>query len=103
MCLLPSLLERRLLHHDRVLLEVRGHLPLVGGLRLGDVDECEVGAVAEALVEALDVARPATKRRSGEAAEDEQQRPPAVELGHGDRLEIVGSSYGDGRKWIAGL
>ena len=80
MCLPPALLERRLLRHDRVLLEVRRQLPLVLGVGLGDVDERDVDTVTESLVEALDVTRPATKRRSGEAAEDEQQRPPAVEL-----------------------
>jgi hypothetical protein len=70
-CLSLALLERCLLRHDRVVLEVRGHLPLVLGVRLGDVDEREVGLVPAALVEVLDIARPATKRRSGEAAEDE--------------------------------
>jgi hypothetical protein len=70
-------------------------------MSLGDVDERELGAVTEALVEPLDVARPATKRRSGEAAEDEQQRPTAVELGHGDRLEVGGTSDGQCRKRLA--
>ena len=67
-----AFLERDLLIEDGALLEIRGELPLVRGVGLGDVDEREVGAIAEALEEALDVTRPATKRRSGVAAEDEE-------------------------------
>ena len=64
--------ERELLVEDDAFLEVRCELPFVGGVGFGDVDEREVCPVAEALEEALDVARPATKGRSGVAAEDEQ-------------------------------
>ena len=102
MRLRPTLLERDLLVEDGALLEVRRELPLVGGVGLGDVDEREVGPVAEALEEALDVAGPATKGRSGEAAEDEQQRPVADELRELDRLEIVGASHGDGGEGVSG-
>ena len=66
-----SLRERRLLAENDALFDVRGELPLVLGVRLCDVDEREVHAVAKCRVEGRDVARPATKRRSGEAAEDE--------------------------------
>ena len=72
MRLLLAFLQRDLLVEDGTLLDVRGELPLVRGVGLGDVGECEVGPVAEALEEALDIAGPATKRRSGEAAEDEE-------------------------------
>lgn len=96
-----ALLERDLLLEDGPFLEVRRELPLVRGMGLGDVDEREVRSVAEALEEALDVARPATKRRSGVAAEDEQQRPVANERCELDRLEIVGSSHGDRGKRVS--
>lgn len=71
MRLKSAFLERDLLIEDGALLDVRSELPLVRGVCLCDIDEREVGAVAEALEEGLDVARPATERRSGEAAEDE--------------------------------
>ena len=99
--LLPPLQERRLLIQDGILLEVCGKLPLVGGMRFGDVDEREVGLVAKALEEILDVARPATKGRSGEAAEDEQQRAPANELRQFHRLEVVGAPDGHGRQRVS--
>jgi hypothetical protein len=85
-----ALVERRLLIEDGSLLDVRGELPLVRGVCLGDVDEREVRPVAEALEEALDVTRPATKRRSGVAPEDEQERPVTDESCEVDRLEIIG-------------
>jgi len=98
-----TFLERDLLVEDGAFLEVRGELPLVGGMGLGDVDEREVRAIAESLEEALDIARPATKGRSGVAAEDEQQRSVADELSELDRREIVGVSHGDGGEGVSRL
>ena len=98
-----TFLERDLLVEDGAFLEVRGELPLVGGMGLGDVDEREVRAIAESLEEALDIARPATKGRSGVAAEDEQQRSVADELSEIGRLEIVGVSHGDGGEGVSRL
>ena len=72
MCLHLALFERDLLVEDRAFIDVRGELPLVRCMGLGDVDEREVCTIAEALEEALDVARPATKRGSGVTAEDEE-------------------------------
>ena len=72
MRLLSTLVERHLLIEDDALLDVRCELPLVRGVCLGEVDEREVCTLAEALEEALDVTRPATKGRSGVAAEDEE-------------------------------
>jgi hypothetical protein len=69
--LLPALVERRLLDHDGVVFQVGRELPLVVCVRFGDVDEGEIRPVTEFLVERFDVARPTTKRRSGEAPEDE--------------------------------
>jgi len=101
-CLPSALLEGDLLAEDGAFLEIRGELPLVGGMGLGDVDEREVDPIAEALEEALDVARPATKGRSGEAAEGEEQRPIANELCELDRLEIDGAPEGDGGEGVSG-
>ena len=102
-CLGAALLECRLLVENDVFLEVRGKLPLVCRVGLGDVDEREVRATVEALEEALDVARPATKRRSGDATEDEQQRLVANERGELDRLEVVRAAYDDGGEGVSGL
>jgi len=99
--LLLALLERDLLIEDGAFLEVRRKLPLVRGVCLGDIDEREVDSIAEALEEALDVARPATKGRSGVASEDEQQRPAAHKYGQFDGREIVGPSYGDRGKRVS--
>jgi hypothetical protein len=59
-------------------------------MRLGHVHEVRVGDVAVAEVEALDVARPATKRRSGVAAEDEQHGATAEQRAQLDRGGAVG-------------
>ena len=99
----PAFGERRLLRENGVLLEVRRHLPLVGRVRLCDIDEREVGSVAEAAEEALDVAGPATKRRSGEAAEDEQQRTASNEIHDCNRLEVVGAAQRHRGQRVAGL
>ena len=101
--LLPALVERRLLVQDSPVLQVCRELPLVVGVGFRDVDEGEVRPVSELLVERLDVARPTTKRRSGEAAEDEQQRPPPNELHEADRLEVVGAPYGHVRQHVTVL
>ncbi len=71
-------------------------------MRFRDIDEREVGAVAEAPEEALDVARPATKRRSRVAAEDEEERPVPDERRKLDRLEIVGGRHGYRREEVSG-
>ncbi len=76
------LVERRVLRDENVFVEVGLELPAVRRVRLGDVDEHDVGATSVALVEGLDVAGPATKGRSGEAAEDEDERSLA-----GERLQ----------------
>ena len=70
-------------------------------MRFRDVDERELGAVAEASEEVLDVARPATKRRSRVAAEDEEERTVADERRKLDPLEIVGGRHGDGGEEVA--
>jgi len=59
--------------------EVGGELPLVLGMGFGDVDDEEGAAAAVGLVEALDVAGPATERRSGTGAEDEDERAVSSE------------------------
>ena len=76
-----------MLAEQHALVDVCLHLPLVDGVRLGDVDEDGVRASLEAPVDLLDVAGPATKRRSGEAAEDEQER-----VVHDERAEPDGCS-----------
>jgi len=58
-------------------------------MRLGDVDVCERGTLSELLVEGSDVAGPATEGRSGEAAEDEDERPPADERRERDGALVV--------------
>ena len=98
-----AFLERHLLVEDGAFLEVRGELPLVSGMGLGDVDEREVGPVAEALEEALDIARPATKGRSRVAPEDEQQQAVANERCELDRLEIVGVPNDDRGEGVSDL
>ena len=103
MRLTSPFLERDLLIEDRAFLEIRGELPLICSMGLGDVDEREVGAAAEALEEALDVARPATKGRSGVAAEDEEERPVVDERGDLDLLESLGVSDGDSGEAISDL
>jgi len=101
--LLSALLDRDLLRKDGAFLDVGRELPLVRGMRLGDVDEREVRPLVEALEEALDVARPATKGRSGVAAEDEEQRPVTDERGELDLLEITGSANSDSGEGVVDL
>ena len=79
------LIESRLLYDTDVLDLVRGELPLVDRVRLGDVHEPEVCVVRVPLPEGLDVARPTTERRSGVAAEDEHRGAPGHELVQEDR------------------
>jgi len=67
------LLECRVLRDEHLVVEIGLQLPAVGRVRLGDVDEDDLPSIPEPLMERLDVARPATKRRSGEAAEDERE------------------------------
>jgi hypothetical protein len=50
------------------------HAPLVEGMSLADVDGQEIGVILVIIVELNDVANLATKRRSSEAAEDEDER-----------------------------
>jgi hypothetical protein len=65
-------LEARVLTEKHAVVDVRLQLPFVDGVRLRDVDEHPVRQRSNPSVQPFDVARPATKRRSGEAAEDEQ-------------------------------
>ena len=102
-CLNPALVERRLLVEDDAFFEVRRELPFIGRMCLGDVDERKVDPVAETLEESLDIARPATKWRSGETAEHEQQRASTNERCELDRLEVVGASHGDRGEGVSGL
>ena len=80
-----ALLERRVLADDDAFLLVRAGLPAVLGVRLRDVDDVERGAIRERLVHRLQVAGPATKRRSGVAAEEQDERARGVELPDRDR------------------
>jgi hypothetical protein len=68
-----------MLREQDVVVEVRLELPLIRGVRLGDVDEDDRRAATEPAMERFDVARPATKRRSGEAAEHEREWAPVDE------------------------
>jgi len=77
------------LAQEDALVEVRLHLPLVERMRLGDVDEHDARPVAYAPVELFHVARPATEGRSGEAAEDEEQRPLAGNVAERDGSPVV--------------
>jgi hypothetical protein len=76
------------LREENAFVEVRLQLPAVGRMRLGDVDEDGVGPVAVRAIERVDVARPATKRRSGEAAEDEDERAAGDERVEPDRAVV---------------
>jgi hypothetical protein len=69
-----AILDRDVIRDEYVLVDVRLHLPPVRRVCLGDVDEHERRSIAVAAIQALEVARPTTKRRSGEAAEDEDER-----------------------------
>ncbi len=57
-----------------VFLEVGLHLPFVGGMRFADVDREKVGVLFVIVEDLDDVADLATKGRSSEAAEDEDER-----------------------------
>jgi hypothetical protein len=71
-----SVLEGGVIRKQDVVFEVRLQLPAVRRMCLGDVDERERRFVPVAPIQRLDIAGPATKRRSGEAAEDEDERAP---------------------------
>jgi hypothetical protein len=77
------------LSQEHAVLDVRRQLPLVDGMRFGDVDEDDVRPLPEAPIEPFDVAGPATKRWSGEAAEDEQERPVASQVAERDGRPVV--------------
>jgi hypothetical protein len=100
---LPALVERRLLVRHGVVLQVGRELPFVVCVGFGEVDEGEIGPIPEVLGERFDVARPTTKRRSGEAAEDEQQRPTLNELREPDGLQIHGAPHCHLGQRVAGL
>ena len=68
---LEALLDRGVVRDERPLVEVRLELPPVCRVRLCDVDEDCLGSLLVRAMQRLDVARPATKGRSGEAAEDQ--------------------------------
>ena len=70
-----SLLDSRVVREQHIVVEVRLQLPAVGRVRLGDVDEYHRGTIPVTPIHGLDVAGPATKWRSGEAAEDDDERP----------------------------
>ena len=66
-----------------VLLLVDRHLPLVGGMRLLDVDDVEINAIAVPLVDLLQAPGLETEGRSGVGAEDQPQGAPTV-IGESD-------------------
>jgi hypothetical protein len=78
------------LAHENAFVDVRLQLPLVDRMRLRDVDERERRLLPKRLVEARDVAGPATERRSGVAAEDEDERSPVQERVERDGATVLG-------------
>lgn len=92
-----------MLGDEDVLLQIGRELPLVGGVCLGDVDEGERRAVAESFVQALDVARPATERRSGEASEHQHEGSRIDERPEQHALTVVQTKAGEVRQLVADL
>ncbi len=56
------------------ILQIRFHLPLVGGMRFANVNGQKIGAILVVFVDLNDVANLAAKWRSGKTAEDQNQR-----------------------------
>ena len=76
---------------DNILRFVGLRLPAVGWVSLLDVHEEERGAIPVLLIQCFEVAGPATERRSGKAAEDENQRTMRLVHASGDGLRAVES------------
>ena len=95
------LVERHVLAQEDALVDVRLHLPLVERMGLGDVDEHDARPVAHAPIQLFHVAGPATERRSGEAAEDEQQRPLTGNVAERDGRPVVEPGGGEVGQRIA--
>lgn len=66
-----AVVKRSVLLQKHLICNVRGYLPLVGGVCFRYVDEEEVGSFAVSREPRFEVARPATERRSGVTAKAE--------------------------------
>src|SRR3990172_2293903 len=74
-------LESLGLVEDHLRLHVGIHLPLVPGVGFFDVHQDQLDLVLEVLMYFLELGQPGSKRRSGVAAEDQDQRLLAIEIG----------------------
>jgi hypothetical protein len=61
--------------HVVFFLQIRFHLPFIGGMRFANVDGQKIGVILIIVVNLNDVADLATKRRSSKAPKDQHQRP----------------------------
>ena len=57
------------------ILQIRFHLPFVGGMRFANVDGQKIGVILIVVVNLHDVANLAAERRSSKTPEDQHQRP----------------------------
>ena len=73
-----TLVHRFGLHIADIFFDVRFHLPFVGGMRFADIYRQKIGVIFVIAKDLHDVADLATKRRSGEAAEDENEWLPLM-------------------------
>lgn len=81
---------------------VRLHLPAVGWVSLLNVHKEKRGAVLVFSEQRFEVARLATERRSGEAAENEHERAARLMDAAGDALRAVAHGKGEIRGRLTG-
>jgi hypothetical protein len=96
-----AVLDRHMVREQHLLVEVRLELPAVGRVRLADVHERHRRSLAVTAIHRLDVAGPATKRRSGEAAENEEERTPADERLEPHRSGVLAAQELEVRQSVA--
>jgi hypothetical protein len=88
-----TLLQVLWLRVANVILHVRFHLPFIGGMGLAHIHSQKIGVIFVILVDLNDVADLATKRRSSEAAENENQRALLQMLPNVERPRPIQRQY----------